>query len=146
MEAHKELLEVKEYIDEGYKPVIDYGQWRVAILNYCDELLPQKITKMQKHLQTDEVFILLAGKCILFIGEGDESGVTKIHAQDMEPRKMYNIKQGVLHTHTLSQDAMVLIVENRDTDLSNSPEVDLSETQQDKLVELTKSLWNNNNN
>ncbi|WP_018247641.1 cupin domain-containing protein [Orenia marismortui] len=137
----KDLLEVKEYIDEGYKPVVDYGEWRVAILNYCDELLPQEITKMQKHDQTDEVFVLLKGKCILFIGDGDELEVREIYGQDMKPGKMYNIKQGVWHTHTLSEDAMVLIVENRDTTLENSPEIELNEKQQSKLVELTESLW-----
>jgi hypothetical protein len=28
-----DLIEIKEYEEAGYKPVIDYGEWRVAVLN-----------------------------------------------------------------------------------------------------------------
>jgi ureidoglycolate hydrolase len=142
MAINEKLLEVKDYLEEGYKPVIDYGQWRVAILNYCYELLPQNITKMQKHNDTDEVFVLLKGRCILFIGEDDTSEGTNIYAQDMEPCRMYNIKKGVWHTHTLSEDAMVLIVENRNTNSANSPEKEMSSKQKNKLIELTRQMWN----
>ena len=41
------LLEIHDYNGEGYRPLIDYGAWRVAILNYIDELLPENIGKMQ---------------------------------------------------------------------------------------------------
>ncbi len=139
MNPSSNLLEIKEYISEGYRPVVDYGDWRVAVLNYCDELLPRNIDKMQKHDQTDEVFVLLEGNCILFIGEGEDE-ITHIYAQDMEPLKLYNVKRSVWHNHTLSEDAMVLIVENRDTSLENSPEKELTEEQREELIELTKKI------
>ncbi|MBM7555686.1 WxcM-like domain-containing protein [Halanaerobacter jeridensis] len=141
MEPKEELIEVKEYTADGYQPLINYESWRVAILKYCDELLPENITKMQKHNQTDEVFVLLEGECILFLAEGDEE-IEEIHAQDMEPLKVYNVKKSVWHTHTLSEDAVVLIVENDDTCLDNSPEKDLNSEQQEKLVQLTAEAWN----
>ena len=134
------LIEVRMYDEPGYMPLIDYESWRVALLNYIAELLPENINQMQKHAETDEVFILLAGHCILFLGEGDER-VTGIHAVDMELYKLYNVKRGAWHSHTLSEDAKVLIVENRDTTLENSPLVDLSESQRREIVELTKKLW-----
>ena len=136
----KDLLEVTEYTGEGYRPLIDYGQWRVAILRYIDELRPENISQMQRHAETDEVFVLLHGRCILFLGDGDES-VVSIHAQDMEPLKLYNVKQGAWHTHTLSDDATVLIVENQNTTAHNSPEIEVSATQRQQLVELTLALW-----
>ena len=131
-----DLIEIKKYEGAGYKPVIDYDKWRVAVLNYCDELLPENIEKMQKHNQTDEVFVLLKGKCMLFMAEGDQE-IEEIYAQEMEPYKMYNIKRSVWHTHTLSEEAMVLIVENRDTDLDNSPEIDLTEKERKRIIELS---------
>ncbi|MBN1666992.1 MAG: hypothetical protein JW862_07875 [Anaerolineales bacterium] len=134
------LLEICTYRAEGYQPVIDYGTWRVAILNYIDELEPQNLTRMQRHDETDEVFVLLAGRCILFIGEGDQE-VSKIHAQDMEPFMLYNVKKSCWHTHTLSKDAMVLIVENRDTAGRNSPEVDITAEQTRQIVSLTQECW-----
>lgn len=134
------FLEVREYNGIGYAPVVDYGAWRVAILRYIDDLLPQNLGKMQRHDETDEVFVLLAGRCILFIGEGAEY-VTEIHAQDMEPMKLYNVKRGCWHTHTLNEDATVLIIENQDTNLSNSPEIPLDATQNERIIELTRQLW-----
>ena len=134
------LLEIREYNGIGYAPLVDYGAWRVAILRPIDELLPHRLGKMQRHDETDEVFVLLAGRCILFIGEGAED-VTQIHAQDMEPKKLYNVKRGCWHTHTLSEDATVLIVENQDTTSANSPEIPLGVIQRGRLIELTRQLW-----
>jgi len=140
MSISETLLEVLEYTGVGYAPMIDSGAWRVAILRFVDELLPQRLGKMQRHDKTDEVFVLLAGRCILFIGEGTEY-VTEIHAQDIEPMKLYNVKRGCWHTHTLNQDATVLIIENQDTNSSNSPETSLGVIQRGQLEELTRQLW-----
>ena len=134
------LIEIREHNGPDYKPLVDYQNWRVAIINYTSDLTPDKINRMQKHTETDEVFVLMTGRCILFIGEGEEA-VTKVHAVDMEPYKLYNVKRGVWHSHTFSEDARVLIVENRDTVYENSPFVGLSIEQQKEVVELTKRLW-----
>ena len=134
------LIEIREYNGPDYQTLVDYQNWRVAIINYTSDLTPDKINRMQKHTETDEVFVLMTGRCILFVGEGEES-ITKIYAVDMEPYKAYNIKRGVWHSHTFSEDARVLIVENRDTVVENSPFVPLSEEQCKTIVELTKTLW-----
>lgn len=134
------LIEIREYSGPDYQPLVDYQNWRVAIINYTSDLTPDKINQMQKHIETDEVFVLMTGRCILFIGEGEET-VTKVHGVDMEPYKAYNIKRSVWHSHTFSEDARVLIVENRDTVVENSPFVGLSESQCEEIVKLTKELW-----
>lgn len=140
MKISEDLLAVKEYQDEGYQPLVSYQNWRVAVLNYCAELLPENIDSMQRHDQTDEVFVLLQGRCILFLGQGEEE-ITDIYAQDLQPGKVYNVKRSTWHTHTLSKDASVLIVENDDTAEENSPEKKLTSQQQKKLVELTANRW-----
>jgi hypothetical protein len=132
------LLEIRQYTGEGYRPIIDFNNWRVAILKYCEELLPERITKMQRHNESDEVFVLLQGECVLFIGEGVQS-VTNIMSQKLEPLKLYNVKQAVWHTHTLSKDAVVLIVENQNTTIKNSPEYMLTGPQKRLLIEIAKS-------
>ena len=134
------LIEIRDHTGPDYKPLVDYQSWRVALMNYTDDLTPDKIYRMQKHIETDEVFVLMAGRCILFIGEGEEN-VTKVHAVDMEPYKIYNVKRGVWHSHTFSKDARVLIVENRDTVVENSPFVGLSGEQQKEVVKLAEKLW-----
>jgi hypothetical protein len=135
------LLDVSEYRAEGYRPLVDYGAWRVAVLNYIDELLPENLIRMQRHDQTDEVFVLLAGRCILFIGEGRGEAVGRIQAVDMQPFKLYNVKKKCWHTHTLNRDCMTVIVENCDTNDSNSPFAELSPAQRAEIVRLTGELW-----
>jgi len=139
MSISEKLLEVRDHGAEGYKPVIDYDTWRVAILNYSDSLRPENITSMQRHNETDEVFVLLRGRCILFLGQGDET-VTQVSAENMKPMKVYNVKKGAWHTHTLSSDGMVLIVENRNTTYGNSPFCSLTEWQQEAIMKLTREL------
>ena len=133
------LLEVSKYEGAGYRPLIDYDRWRVAVLRFCDDLMPERIERMQRHNETDEVFVLLEGRCILFLGEGSDA-VTSIAAVDMEPLKLYNVKRGAWHSHTLSRDASVLIVENRDTTVENSPKVALNEEQRRRIITLANEL------
>jgi mannose-6-phosphate isomerase-like protein (cupin superfamily) len=115
----EKYLEIGVYPGEGYRPVVDHGFWRVAILNYSEDGRPEKLESVERHNATDEVFVLLKGQAILFLGDGLFSPECLL-PQAMEPGKIYNVKKGIWHTIALSQDASILIVENRDTDISNS--------------------------
>ncbi len=135
----EKLLEVRQHTGSGYLPLVDFASWRVAILNFADELRLEKITRLQRHNETDEVFVLLQGRCLLFIGSGADQ-VIRIHGVNLEPRKLYNVRKGVWHHHTLSVDAMVLVVENRDTTYDNSPFCELTAPQLQELRELGREL------
>lgn len=134
------LLETHEYQGQGYQPLINSTTWRVALLNFTPNLLPNQIAEFQRHNETDEVFVLLQGRCILFLGQGD-STVTRIFAQDMIPLTLYNIKKGIWHSHALSPDAKLLVVENADTSPLNSPHLQLSLEQLEEIAELARRLW-----
>ncbi len=113
------LLEVRDYDGKGYQPLVDFGAWRVALLRHLDELNPDHINSMERHIETDEVFVLVEGKAILFLG-GNHPAVNKIYTQAMEIGKIYNIKRNTWHTAALSQDAKIVLVENCDTSEQNS--------------------------
>jgi ureidoglycolate hydrolase len=127
-----EYIEITSFEGEGYQPMVDFKTWRVAILKYCEELEIENIKTMQRHLETDEVFILLEGNCMLFSG-GREEEVSSITAVPMKPFQLYNVKQGVWHTHTLDRRGRVLIVENQNTSDSNSPICALTDSQLQEL-------------
>ncbi len=137
----EKLISVSDFSGEGYQPLVDFESWRVAVLRYIDELLPEKIDSVECHLETDEVFILVEGKCILFLAEVQDDQIIKIHAVDMVPKKLYTVNQGVYHTHTLSKDAHVIIVENQDTGAANSKRISLSRSQIEKICQMTADLW-----
>jgi hypothetical protein len=134
------FIEVTHFTGEGFKPLVDYGEWRVAVLRFINELLPERIDCMDAHQETDEVFILVEGNCVLFTGEVVEGEIREISALKMEPHKIYNVKRGVFHTHSLSKDAHVIIVENRDTTVDNTERVYLKEDQRKVICELSKEF------
>lgn len=104
-------IEIYDYTGESYEPTMNYGEWRVAFMNYADEL--EKLNKYERHLETDEVFVLLQGKATLVVGEEQEE-------HKMEKFKIYNVRRGVWHGIVYSKDARVLIVENHNTTDENS--------------------------
>ena len=107
------MLEIKEYNDEGYSKVISFESWRVAILNYAERFDERYINKLERHILTDEVFVLLEGKAELIIG-------TEMIKCSMDKNKLYNVKAGSWHAINVSKDAKVLIVENEITSLDNT--------------------------
>ena len=113
------LIELHEHKGEGYLPLVDFESWRVAILNRGFEEELYNIDYMGVHDETDEVFVLLSGRCVLFVAE-EVADTAPVYAYDLIPGTVYNVKRGVWHTHALSQDASVLIVENQDTTEKNS--------------------------
>jgi ureidoglycolate hydrolase len=133
----EKLLEMREFTSPGYQPVIDFGGWRVAILNYLDEIHPGHIENMERHHETDEVFVMQHGKGILFIGEGEES-IEHVYPQVMESGKIYNVRQNVWHTVVLSRDGSVLIVENRNTCRENSSYLPLDQEQRRMILEVSR--------
>ncbi len=133
----EELLEIREFTGPGYRPVIDFEIWRVAILNYIDDIHPERIEAMERHNETDEVFVMLKGQGILFLGQGNER-VEKIVSQVMEKGKIYNVKQGIWHAVVLSRDGSVLIVENRNTSRVNSNYVSFDPEQRSLIVKTAQ--------
>lgn len=120
-------IEITEFQKDGYKPLVDFESWRVAVLRFCDDLKLENIRTMQKHLLTDEVFVLLEGSCTLFsAGDGDKP--KDFEKTVMEKHKVYVVKKGVWHNHIMSEDGAVLIVENQNTSDDNSPIEELDRT------------------
>jgi ureidoglycolate hydrolase len=113
------LLSISEYHGEGYQPLIDFECWRVALLRWEPGAEPGAIQHMERHTQTDEVFVLLAGWATLLIG-GSQYRVDCVRTEVMAPGKLYNVRQNAWHSALLSRDALILIVENRDTGENNT--------------------------
>lgn len=130
-----DTLEVSSFNGEGYLPLIDFESWRVAELRYIDELEPDRIDNMQKHNETDEIFVVLEGDFTLFLG-GNGYEIGEIEAIKLEPLKLYNVKKGTFHTHTPEKNCTCLIVENKNTTDDNSPKIKITKEQSNKIVEL----------
>jgi ureidoglycolate hydrolase len=103
-------------------------------LRYIGDLQPDRIKEMERHTETDEVFVLFQGQGVLLVG-GVGSRVDAICPQVLEFGKLYNVKRNVWHTILLSLDASVLLVENRNTSKSNSEYSSLTREQRESILE-----------
>lgn len=134
-----EQINILEFNGEGYKPLVDFGSWRVAFLRYIDELIPENIHRLERHVETDEVFVLLEGKAILFLGEGEEE-ITDFYSLEIQPGKLFNVRKNAWHCCVLSRDATILLVENQDTGKDNTDYIALEPSQKERLVEISGTL------
>jgi mannose-6-phosphate isomerase-like protein (cupin superfamily) len=131
------LIEIKKFKGEGYRPLITHAGWRVAVLNYLDELHPTNIADMERHLQTDEVFVLIKGRGVLLLG-GNGARVEGLTDIEMEIGTVYNVRMNTWHSILLSQDASVLIVENCDTGEINSEKCNLDDDMRKQIVSIAR--------
>ena len=106
-------MEICTFDGEGYQPLTTYGAWRVAMVNACERLLEKNLRRMERHLETDEIFVLLHGKAVLYIGK-DRTPFP------MESGRLYCVKCGEWHCISTEPDAKVLIVENDDVGEANT--------------------------
>ena len=113
------LIDIQKYDGEGYMSLVSSGTWRVAVLNYLDDLQPENIKTMERHLSTDEVFVLVKGKAKVVLG-GNDTSIGELSYYPLVIGEITNIKQNTWHTIILSKDAHLIITENDDTGLANS--------------------------
>ena len=106
-------IEIYDYNGENYQTAMRFGKWRVAYLNYGDRFKEETFEKVERHNESDEVFVLLTGKATLIIGE-------ELNKIEMVPHKLYNVPKGVWHHIFTYEGTSVLIVENEDTGDENS--------------------------
>lgn len=132
---NKKILDIIDFPEEDYEPLVDYGAWRVAVLRACVNTRPEMIATMQKHLCTDEVFCLLDGHCTLLLS-GNAESPNEVDMIEMMPHKLYNIKKGTWHNHVMDEHGEVLIIENRDTTDENSPICKLTANQTAMIEKL----------
>ena len=119
LEIDNSLVEILRHDGPDYKPLVDFESWRVAILNDHEKFRRETTTYLERHNQTDEVFVLLEGDSYLYIGDGDDSP-GEIRLLHMEKCKLYNVKKGVWHNVLASPGTSLLIVENANTSRDNS--------------------------
>lgn len=118
----KECITILESKQKGYSPIWDYGEWRIAMTLDTEDMHKENITTISKHMETDEVFVLLEGNANLYIGDGDET-IGEIKKYSLEPGKAFNVRAGSWHTCETLENAKILIVENRNTGDANTVKV-----------------------
>jgi mannose-6-phosphate isomerase-like protein (cupin superfamily) len=129
-----EGLEIHAYHGRGYQPLVRSQGWMVALLNYETMMSADKALDVERHLNSDEVFILIKGRAALYI----VSGEGPLQVVEMIPGVVYNVLHGVWHNLLASEDVSLAIVENQGTDLDKTA----SETRLLSVAERQRLLAN----
>ncbi|GHU12132.1 hypothetical protein FACS1894151_11760 [Spirochaetia bacterium] len=111
--------------EEGFKAVMSYGSWRIAMANGPEVYRKKDVTSMGCHYETDEVFVLLKGSAVLLTaGNGALPG--EVEHTWMEQGVLYNVTRGTWHNRIDMPGTQVLVVENDNTSAANSKDADLA--------------------
>ena len=129
-----DLVETGSCFEQKFMPVITTGEWRVAVLRQCGKVYPHCIQQVERHNETDEVFILTVGKADMIIVE-EKNGQLIPFVNPMELNVAYNVKRSVWHHVVLSEDAHIFLFEKADTTTENSDYMTLDDGIQDKIRE-----------
>ena len=108
MEAGQ-MIQIGSHQNAGFGVIAEYGEWKVGLLRYSERF--SRLGEMERHLLTDEVFILTSGKATLY---------TEKETVTMEPNVAYTIPAAVWHHIVLGETATVIVVENRNTSIENT--------------------------
>ena len=101
-------VEQLTYNAEDFQPVVESGGWLVALMNWSPRFDLSGWGTLERHNSTDEVFVLLKGRSVLFV-DTDEV----LECLDMVPGVIYNVTRGTWHNVIGNRDVQWLIVEGQ---------------------------------
>jgi len=122
---------------EGLKRIVESGTWFVGIKNWKPANDAAQFDVMERHMETDEVFVLLEGGCTLLVDHSENDSCSDIRCIAMEKNRVYCIHPGVWHNTITSRDAKLILMENRNTSMDNSEVQTLGEKE---IAEIRKQL------
>ena len=125
------------YEGEGLTRVFENEKWTVGIKNWKPMNDIANINNLERHNGTDELFILLKGRCTLLYANETAEGLD-IQAVEMEPLKVYNIPRTLWHNTVTWKDTKLALIEDSSTGSANSDVIDLTEAQIARVRELVK--------
>ena len=124
VEVPQQLVEIGQYFGVGFQPVLDFEGWRVAMKRYGDGTQPTKFHSVDRHNETNEVFILTAGQAEMLLME-DGNPPTQFHLFPMELNVAYSVQQRAWHHVFMSEDAHIVVFERSNTTRENSDHAEL---------------------
>ena len=137
----KQFIEEYSHTETGYNPFLIRNNWQVAQLNHVSGQGFEDIEKIDVHLNTDEVFILLKGQAILIAAEKNEDRLS-FQMVNMKEGITYNVPEMTWHNIAMSKDAQVIIIEDANTHLGDFEYYYLNAEQKQELYHWIKTCMN----
>ena len=119
------MIEIKENPKNGngFDTLHTFEDWKVAFITSGAQYGELKMLK--RHTKTDEVFVLVKGEATLYTADGDEP----LQTTGLEKEKLYVVGKNTWHHLKVSQDALIVVVENSDTTKENTESKEIKKEQ-----------------
>ena len=104
-----EYVQISRFTGTDFQVMTQFDGWKIGLLRHSQRF--SACCQMERHLETDEVFVLLEGSATLYVED------QKI---PMEKYTIYNVRKAAWHHIVVSEDATVLVVENSNTSRDNT--------------------------
>lgn len=130
------MLEIIDIKGVGFNVLNDYNSWRIANLGYDENSNSiTGIKNLGRHLETIECFVLIEGSASMITAGCDESP-TELTIEKLKPGKLYVVQERQWHGALLEPDSILLIIENQNTDATNSENYILTEVDKE-IIKLS---------
>lgn len=116
-------MEFAERTKEGYQVLVNTSLWRFALLGWAPRFDESSPLQLERHMKTDEVFILLSGEATIIEG-GAGDAPADVVCTKLRPLESCNLPAAVWHHIHVSRDGVVAIAENADTSKANTEYAD----------------------
>jgi len=126
-----------EFSGEGMKRQYENEKWTVGIKNWKPANDITGIDMLERHNQTDELFVLVSGSCTLISAEETANGMV-LGKVEMKPEKVYNIPMTLWHNTITTKGTKMILIEDSNTGESNSNFYKLSKKEIAEIQKLVK--------
>lgn len=117
---------------EGMGPVYKNDQWMVGIKNFKPANAKENMDSLERHNETDELFVLIEGTCTLIYANETEKGLD-FGSVVMERGKVYSIPATLWHNTVTIPETKMILIEKPGTCADNSDFLTLTEGQKEAL-------------
>ncbi len=128
-------IAVYEFAGEGMQRVFENEKWTVGIKNWKPANDVTGIDCLERHNNTDELFVLVEGACTLIYANESKEGL-EFGVVNMQPNKVYNIPATLWHNTITQKDTKMILIEDSITSMNNSDILELDEGQIVKIRSL----------
>ena len=132
------MVEKYNIKEKGYHPFLIKKGWQLAKLNYTEEQHIDNIMQLDVHLETDELFILIAGKAVL-IAATIIDNEPHFEVEKLLLNNIYNIPKGLWHNIAMEDGSEIFIAEKANTHISDFEHFVLSESKRIELNNLVNT-------
>lgn len=113
---------------EGMKRVFENDKWTVGIKNWKPANDLANFDNLERHNETDELFVLLEGSCTLIFAK-EKEGMLEMGAAKMQKNRVYNIPRTMWHNTITEPGTKLVLIEDVNTSMENSDILPLTQRQ-----------------